>query len=285
MKKMKAAFIGFTPHGLSFDETFDCLKKYHELGYAATEVGEFLLSEGDPAENVKRLESFGMKALLHTLPRREEPGFSLDMVPEVIEKCNQTGIRWAATYAGCVATYRFGGRPDYPGYDEVMRELETLNAIAKELAKEGITLTFHNHDAEFQTFYQGKPTFYHMVDNSEYLKFEVDTGWALYGHFDPVEVLDYVGDKLYAIHVKDWTYGNAVQTFPGRPVDENKAQNAMPHFTTPGNGFLPLRAILKKASEMGMEYAIIEQDFTDILDNENILRAAYLNMKETGFVE
>ena len=208
-------------------------------------------------------------------------------MPEVVEKCNKTGIRWAATYAGCVGAYRFGMRDTYPGYDELMKEIETLNAIAKELAKEGIVLTFHNHDAEFQTFYQGKSAFYHMVDNSEYLKFEVDTGWALYGHFDPVEVLDHVGDKLHNIHVKDWTYGNAVQVFniPGMPVDENKAQNAMPHFTTPGNGFLPLREVLRKASDMGVEYAIVEQDFTDILDNENILRAAYLNMKETGYVE
>ena len=283
MNKMKAAFIGFQPFGASLEETFGLMEKYAALGYKATEVGDFLLKEGDPKENVKRLEDLGMKALVHVLPMMEP---DVSCVPEIVEKCNKTGIRWVATYAGCVGAYRFGMRPTAPGYDELMEEVEGLNAIAKELAKEGIVTTFHNHDAEFQTLYQGKCALYHMVENSEYLKFQVDTGWALYGHYDPVEVLEKVGDKLHSVHIKDWTYENvASPAFPGMPVDTNKAQNAMPHFTTPGNGFLPLRRVLKKASEMNIEYAIVEQDFTDVLDNENILRAAYLNMKETGYVE
>ena len=167
-----------------------------------------------------------------------------------------------------------------------MKEIENLNYVAKELAKEGLVFTFHNHDAEFQSFYKGKSAFYHMVDESEYLKFEVDTGWALYGHFDPVKVLKYVGDKLNCVHIKDWTYGNAVQVMnmPGMEVDENKVQNAMPRFTAPGTGFLPLSAVLEQADAMGMEHAIVEMDFMYHMDQAETLRAAYLNMKETGFV-
>ena len=282
MKKLKAAFIGFIPRGLSFDETLEVLKQYHALGYSATEGANFLLN-GDVTENRKRLEDIGMKALAVGLrSRKPDP----ENIKTAIENAKKAGVQRIATYASIAADYRFGGRPAMPTYDEMMQEIEDLNVIAKEFEKEGLFLTFHNHDAEFNTFFRRKPVFEYMVENSEYLKFQVDTGWALYGHSDPVEVLEYVGDKLHSVHIKDWTYGNvASPAFPGMPVDLNKAQNAMPHFTTPGNGFLPLRRVLKKAAEMGIEYAIVEQDFPDILDNENILRTAYLNMKETGYVE
>ena len=172
--------------------------------------------------------------------------------------------------------------------DEVMEEIERFNAVAKELAKEGIVTSFHNHDAEFLTFYKGKCAFDYMVENSEYLKFELDCGWATYGHADPLKVLDKLGDKLCAIHIKDYTYGNAVQTLvrPGRPApDENLAQNRMPRFTAPGTGELNLRGCLEKALAMGMDYAIVEQDFMYNLTQHETLTAAYLNMKETGFVE
>ena len=35
----------------------------------------------------------------------------------------------------------------------------------------------------------------------------------------------------------------------------------MPRFTTPGTGLLDLKGCLETASGMGMEWAIVEQDF------------------------
>ena len=43
--------------------------------------------------------------------------------------------------------------------------------------------------------------------------------------------------------------------------------------------------ILEKAQKMGLDYAIIEQDFQKILSQEEAVLLAYLVMKETGFVE
>ena len=280
---MKAGFIGFMPFGLDFDQTIEQLKKYRELGYTATEHATFLL-KGDVEENKKKLADIGVEALCVGLGMGGT--YTDEDIKKVIDQAKKTGVKRAATFAGCVGMHRFGIRPTPPTYDEVMAEIENLNYVAKELAKEGIVTTFHNHDAEFQAFYKGKSAFYTMVDESEYLKFEVDTGWALYGHFDPVKVLKYCGDKLNCIHIKDWTYGNAVQTMtrPGVEVDPNAYQNAMPRFTAPGTGFLPLAAVLEQADEMGMEHAIVEMDFMYHMDQAETLRAAYLNMKETGFV-
>ena len=59
----------------------------------------------------------------------------------------------------------------------------------------------------------------------------------------------------------------------------------MPRFTTPGTGHLNLKGVLQKALDMGIDYAIIEQDFMYNLDPLATAQAGYYNMKETGLVE
>ncbi len=282
MNMLKAGFIGFTPFGGDPEDFYKALEAYAGIGYSGFEGGNMLTRNGDAKENLARVKAFGMEPLSVGL------GFGgLDNVnvKEVAETAHLLGVNRAATFMGCVGGYRFGQREDKPGYDEVMKEIEQLNAIAKELQKEGIVTTFHNHDAEFLHFYKGLPAFYLMMENSEYLKFELDVGWALYGHYDPLQVMEDLGDKLKALHVKDFTYSNVAHpTRPGQEVDESKAQVSMPRFTTPGTGLLPLRAVLKKASEMGLDYAIVEQDFMYHMNQFETLTGAYHNMKETGYV-
>ena len=282
MGKLKAGFIGFTPFGGDPEDFYKALESYAGIGYSGFEGGDMLTRNGDAKENLARVKAFGMEPLSVGL------GFGgLDNVDikAIVEKAHLLGINRAASFMGCVGAYRFGQRDDKPSYDEVMTEIEKYNAIAKELAKEGIVTTFHNHDAEFLHFYKGKPAFYQMMDNSEYLKFELDAGWALYGHFDPIQVMEDLGDKLKALHVKDFNYNNVAHPVrPGQVVDESKAQVSMPRFTTVGTGLLPLQAVLKKAVEMGLDYAIVEQDFMYHMNQFETLTGAYYNMKETGYV-
>ena len=282
MKKLKAAFIGFVPRGLNFDDTLEVLKQYHALGYSAVEGAYFLL-DGDVAENRKKLEDIGMKALaVGVRSRKPDP----ENIRTAIENAKKAGVNRIATYASLAADYRFGGRPAQPTYDEMMQEIEDLNVIAKEAEKEGLVFTFHNHDAEFNTFFRRKPVYEYMVENSEYLKFQVDVGWVLYGHYDPVEVLKYAGDKVRSLHVKDWILGNTMG--PERPGAEPELQKhsfAMPNFVAPGCGLLPLKDVLQQASGMNLEYAIVEMDFMHNMSEADELRCAYLNMRETGFVE
>ena len=54
---------------------------------------------------------------------------------------------------------------------------------------------------------------------------------------------------------------------------------------THDTGKLNLRGVLQTVSEMGIPYAIVEQDFQYHLTELETLTAAYLNMKETGFVD
>ena len=119
---------------------------------------------------------------------------------------------------------------------------------------------------------------YLMSALTENLNFEVDTGWVTYAGHDPQVVLRDLGERVSLIHVKDFVCGEV-------PRKGTYGSHTMPRFTTPGTGKLNLRGVLQTASEMGIPYAIVEQDFQDHLTELETLTAAYLNMKETGFVD
>jgi len=277
MSKMKAGFIGFMPYGRTDVDLYALLESYAKLGYRGFENGDVLLRDGDPEENLKRVRSFGIEPL--TIGYMKMPGRPAPTVAELIERAHKVGVNQVVTYVGVVAMHRFGMRKDKPTYDEVMKEIESFEALAAELSKEGISFAFHNHDAEFLTTYRGVPAFSLMAANTEHLKFELDVGWCTYAGNDPVRVIRELGDRLFALHIKDFVEGKVEQPLPDGRV------NIMPRFTTPGTGKLDLAGCLNAGLELGLEWAIVEQDFQYNLTQYETLTAAYLNMKETGFVE
>lgn len=266
---MKAAFIGFVPP--EKDDILSTLESHAKIGYKGFEGGDLLFAKGDPKENLKKVQSFGIEPTgLHY----GEPGKA--NVPELIEKAHTVGVNKVLCYAGAVSMPRFMLSKEPLSKDAVLRELEIFDRDAAELKKEGIDLLFHNHHFEFLESIDGIPALYFMAAHTELLKFEVDCGWACYAGYDPVIVLRTLGSRVGAVHIKDFVDGTKI-------VKEDAAP--MPNFTTVGTGKLPLSPVLEAAAELGMEYAVVEQDFQRNLSVHETLTAAYLNMKETGFVE
>lgn len=265
---MKAAFIGFvSPEN---DDILSTLELHAKIGYKGFEGGDLLFAKGDPKENLKKVQSFGMEPLgIGYGMEKEIP------VQELIEKAKTIGVSKVMCYAGVVSMPRFGGSTDPVSKDAALRELEKFDRDAAELQKEGIDLLFHNHHFEFLESIDGVPALYFMAAHTEHLKFEVDCGWACYAGYDPAAVLRSLGSRVGAVHIKDFVDGTKI-------VREGMAP--MPNFTTVGTGKLPLHQTLEAAAELGMEYAIVEQDFQRNLSVHETLTAAYLNMKETGFV-
>ena len=133
---------------------------------------------------------------------------------------------------------------------------------------------FHNHDAEFQMDFGGKTPFDLMVENAPDLTFELDVGWVTFAGLDPVNLIYKLGDRIAALHIKDFV--------PGKVVDHGIDK---PMFTTPGTGILNLSGVLKPVSRSARSGPIVEQDYQRNLSEKETLAAAYLNMKETGFLE
>ena len=275
MQKLKAGFIGFMPFTAKGEEFYDYLREYAGIGYKGFENGGALFREGSVEENLARVKSYGIEPIdigLMSFPGRPEPGMD-----EIIRQANQIGVRRVVAFNNLASMYRFGGRPEPASYDEVMREIEDFEKKATILKAEGIDFMYHNHDIEFTQCYRGVPHLQLIAANTENLTFELDCGWAAYAGADPVALIRQLGKRISALHIKD--YIDKTVQYRGMP-------NVMaPQFTTVGTGKLDLCGCLKAGAEEDIEWAIVEQDFPNILQNKEILTAAYLNMKETGYVE
>lgn len=274
MQKMKAGFIGFLPMNDPSVDSYALLKTYGEIGYHGFELCDMLL-HGDVSENLKRVQGYGLQPL--TLGYMKAMGRDVP-VSKLIENAHQLGVNRVTSFVGAAAMYRFKFTLTPPSYDDIMREIEEYEGVAKELAKEDIIFAFHNHDIELSMTFKGVPALSLMLANSEYLKIELDCGWVKYAGKDPVTVIKDIGSRLCALHIKDFAEGAVEQTRANGTV-------VMPRFTTPGTGLLNMRECLQAGVDLGLEWAVVEQDFQYNLTQKETLTAAYLNMKETGLVE
>lgn len=271
MNKLKAGFIGFIPFTAKGEEWYSIVEDYGKIGYKGIEQANAVL-EGDVAANLARIKGYGMEPIC--MPLFAMPGMPEPDIDDYIEKAQKLGVTRLVTYMSVAANYRFGMDKEPPSYDEVMKQIEKFQNWGAKAKANGMQFMFHNHDVEFQYEVNGSTPFELMIANAPDLNFELDVGWATYAGVDPVNLIYRIKDRIGALHIKDFV--------PGK-VDQRG--NTMPRFTTPGTGILNLAGVLEAGVNIGQEWAIIEQDFQRNLTQKETLTAAYLNMKETGFVE
>ena len=280
---LKAGFINFMPFGLKGDDYYNKLQEYAEIGYKGFENASNLL-DGDLEANLARVKAFGMEPIdigesLHGFQGPESAP------EEVAEIAHKMGIKRITCFNNWASAWRFqreGKLENAPTYDEIMEETEKFEKKAKIYAKEGIDFMYHNHDAEFVLEYRGEELYKLILANTEYLKFELDCGWATFGGCDPVKLIRQMKDRISVLHLKDYIPGIIVPYHMGPMLMEGVQ---VPQFTAVGSGCLDLIGCLKAGDELGIEWAIIEQDFMNKLDQKQSLQCAYLNMKETGYIE
>ena len=132
--------------------------------------------------------------------------------------------------------------------DEITKTADTLNAAAESAAKVGITVGYHNHNQELLNRIDDRfalEVFADLLDPAVVI--ELDLYWAAAGGADVVPLVERLGDRLAALHVKDGTLDPA----PGLgsvPTDQVPA----------GRGAVPLAAALDAAKSA--RYAIVEFD-------------------------
>lgn len=88
--------------------------------------------------------------------------------------------------------------------DDVARNAEALTRAAERAAAFGLRVGYHNHDHELATVIDGTPAlerFAAVIPDSVAL--EIDTYWVAVGGQDPVALLQRLGDRVVAVHVKD----------------------------------------------------------------------------------
>ena len=109
---------------------------------------------------------------------------------------------------------------------------ENIDAIRPKLDAAGITLAYHNHAHELKMADDGFTAFPWLECRTD-IRFEVDTYWAFVAKTDPVKVLERLGDRLCAIHLKDGLADGS----RGKPL---------------GQGDAPVAKVAAKAKELGL---------------------------------
>lgn len=123
-----------------------------------------------------------------------------------------------------------------------------LNAAAELAAGRGLRVGYHNHAHELEAVIDGQTGLELLADLLDpRVVLEVDLYWAARAGVDPVALLEHLGDRVVAVHVKDGTLdAEAVKAYP--PADQVPA----------GQGVVPLAAALDAAS--ALEFAVVEYD-------------------------
>lgn len=79
-----------------------------------------------------------------------------------------------------------------------------LNAAAAKAAEYGLTVGYHNHHFELESKIDGRHGLEVLADHLDpAVVLEVDTYWAYAGGADVPALLERLGDRVVALHVKD----------------------------------------------------------------------------------
>lgn len=144
--------------------------------------------------------------------------------------------------------YRF----DYTSREALDGLCRDLNNAGAALAAEGITLLYHNHNAEFLKVQGDDFCAYDYIlshTDSAFVNFELDTYWPAEAGVDVVRLMEKVGSRMKLWHVTD--RGNRQHGPVMTPILKSDSVEL-------GTGNMPLEKLLETAKELGAQAAILE---------------------------
>ena len=126
----------------------------------------------------------------------------------------------------------------------VSRLAANLNRWGGLCSPEGVTLSYHNHDFEFEPLEGGATMWEVLLHETDpaLVKLELDLYWASYAGVDPSSLLEELGDRIPLVHLKDMVPDAARSDAPV------------------GTGTMPWTGLLEAADRAGVEWYIVEQD-------------------------
>ncbi|MEM6327606.1 MAG: sugar phosphate isomerase/epimerase [Bacteroidota bacterium] len=120
---------------------------------------------------------------------------------------------------------------------------DDLNAMGERARAAGVTLGYHNHDFEFDTFGTDRPAYADLVERLDpaLVVLELDLYWAHVAGYDPVALFERYPGRFPLWHVKDGAGADMAQTVVGQ-------------------GALDFEAIFAASETAGLRHAILEAD-------------------------
>ena len=251
MKNFKIGLQLYSVRGDMEKDFYGTLKAVKEAGYDYVEFAGYY---GKSAEEVKAiLDELGLTCIsVH-----QGPDLFLEKGQEAVDYLKTIGAKYSAVPWYGIENYTDGK------FDET---IEKFRKVGELLKANGIQLTYHNHDFEFnyldgefilEKIYEALP---------DLIEGEVDTCWVRYAGVDPVEFLDKYSGKMHTVHLKDFVC-NKLASGPvyaliddsGKAGQGSKADNGF-EFRPLGMGMMDFPAILEACDRGNIEHVIVEQD-------------------------
>lgn len=231
---MKYGIQLYSVRDVAEKDLYAALKCVADIGYKYVEFAGFF---GNSAEDVRGwLDELGLEvSSTHTGPD--------ELRPERIEET----IRYHKTIGNkniVIPGIKYDTR------ESLEEAIELINYANDALAKEGITLGYHNHYKEFYTMDYGAVVHKEFEERTN-VQFEIDTFWAFYAGEDPIALLERLKDRISIIHLKD-----GLETRKGKAL---------------GEGYAPVERVLDKAIELGFKI-VVESEGLDPSGPEEVAR-------------
>ncbi|MCL2495204.1 MAG: sugar phosphate isomerase/epimerase [Oscillospiraceae bacterium] len=224
-----------------FDDIENILGSMAEIGYDGAELGGRFLDPDEPDFYAALLESAGLALpAIHVggdFLDRDSVDSQLEEIGETIELARQLGCR----YIYLSGDYR-EGKAD----EDYLHEAQLYSEIGAQCAEAGLVLCYHNHDWEIANDFHGLNLLLDNID-ADLMKLVPDIGWIKVAGADPVAFMEKHGDRVEALHFKDFKHDGTPRAF-----------------TELGTGITDFRAVFGFVKDRPGEFWITaEQDETD----------------------
>lgn len=208
----------------------EILLKVKKMGYDGVELaGTYGLSKEEMKEY---LDQLGLTAISAHVPLED----LRDATEETLSYYQYIGCSYIVIpYLS--EEYRYGGDK----YEPILSDLKWIGAACRE---KGMKLLYHNHDFEFERTEKGNYALDELFASvsRETLMPQFDTGWVKAAGENPADYLENYKGYCEIIHLKDLTMEGDVI------------------LKSLGEGIQDMYEIVKKASECGTKWLIVEQD-------------------------
>lgn len=164
-----------------------------EAGYEGLEIGFRHIQAIPPRQLAGMLAGYGLELVAThiggNLQDTDQAEGERRILDRVIDYLSTIGAR-LLMYSGL----RFENQAQFD------RDLEVLQKAGGLCRRHGIRLLYHNHDWEFA----GGGIINALLELDDAVGFCPDIGWVVKGGADVVELLDRMGDRVGALHLKDF---------------------------------------------------------------------------------
>ena len=150
-------------------------------------------------------------------------------------------------------------RPGTPNFNDVIKNVEMLGAVAKKL---GMTLLYHNHDFEFLQI-DGKYALDILYDSvpADLLQTELDMCWVNVGGENPAEYVRKYTGRAPVVHLKDFNGEKSDDMYELIGIDRKAPTRPSNfEFRPVGSGLQDFPAIIDASKDAGADWIIVEQD-------------------------